>query len=294
MKFKPFSEFAVNGASWITLATGEYYPDILPDACKLYEPVITLFGYYLERSASSVELFEKICETKGGWTRIQLARVFKRYVSPPTPVEMLKKKTQVDKIIKEFGGGFRPINEVQQRFTSRPNPDEALCALLWEYKDRGKKGYDLTEKFFLLFRDKFDKHLSIDGPERAGKDINLAKVFKEYPNPERPIDFILYSKTGEPVAVGLARYDGDRGGAQEDDRTGGYEACASEIFSYAKKHKLNKLKIIFINDGPGLLLGSMWRDYSKLEDKWKGKVMITTLRMAPERITLEWLLGDPI
>lgn len=41
---------------------------------------------------------------------------------------------------------------VQSAFLSRPVPDEALCAVLWEYKDRGKKGYDMTEKFFAIFR----------------------------------------------------------------------------------------------------------------------------------------------
>lgn len=291
MLFKPFSDFQEEGANWITLATGEFYPDILKDACILYQPVIALFGHLLERSADSSELFSRIAETKDGWTRVQLARVFKRYVSPPTPVEMLKVKSNAARIIAEFGGGFRSIAIVQQKFKERALPDEALSALLWEYKDRGKKGYDLTEKFFLIFRSLFQDKLIIKGPERAGQDINLANVFPGYEklNRDRPVDFILYTPQGEPIAIGLARYDGDRGGAQEDDRTGGYNACASEIFEYAKSKKLNKLKLIFLNDGPGLLLGSMWRDYARLEEKWGGRVMITTLRMVPERITLNWL-----
>jgi hypothetical protein len=291
MPFKPFSDFETEGANWITLATGEYYPDILKDACILYQPVIALFGHLLERCANSTELFTRIAETKEGWTRVQLARVFKRYVSPPTPVEMLKVKSNAPKIIAEFGDGFRAIAVVQKKFKERPQPDEALSALLWEYKDRGKKGYDLTEKFFAIFRTQFHDKLIIKGPERAGQDINLAHVFPDYSkfNRDRPVDFVLYNPSGEPVAIGLARYDGDRGGAQEDDRTGGYNACASEIFEYAKTKDLHRLKVIFLNDGPGLLLGTMWRDYSRLEEKWGGKVMITTLRMVPERITLAWL-----
>ncbi len=47
--------------------------------------------------------------------------------------------------------------------------------------------------------------------------------------------------------------------------------------------------VIFLNDGPGLLLGSMWDDYAYLERSWPGKIIVTTLRMVPERITLEWL-----
>jgi hypothetical protein len=160
--------------------------------------------------------------------------------------------------------------------------------LLWEYKDRGKKGYDLTERAFYLFRSHFP-NLVIEGPERAGKDILLGKVFNHYPNPKRPVDFIIYSKDKKDVlAIGLARYDSDRGGAQEDDRTGGYENCANEILTYTQQHDLNT-KVIFINDGPGLLLGSMWDDYAKLENSWNDKIMVLTLRMIPERLTINWL-----
>ena len=88
--------------------------------------------------------------------RVQLSRVFRKYVSPETPVEMLKKKTKAKEICEQFGEGFRPIHIVQDKFNSRPIPDETLCALLWEYKDRGKKGYDLTEKFFANCNNKLD------------------------------------------------------------------------------------------------------------------------------------------
>lgn len=50
-----------------------------------------------------------------------------------------------------------------------------------------------------------------------------------------------------------------------------------------------RTKVILLNDGPGLLLGSMWDDYIKLEDRYPGKVMVLTLRMVSERLTLEWL-----
>lgn len=114
------------------------------------------------------------------------------------------------------------------------------------------------------------------------------KIFKNYPKPDRPVDFVLYHK-GKPIAIGLARYDSDRGGAQEDDRTGQYRDCAQEILTYSKQNNLN-LKVIFLNDGPGLLLGSMWKDYSFLEDSWDGLVKVVTLRMVTERITMKWLL----
>jgi len=285
---RSFGDYEKEGHLWITLSTGEYYPDVLPLACELYKPVLVMFGQLLKSSHSSTDLFMAISETKPQWMRIQLCRVFRKYVSPETPVEMLKKKTAAGKICEQFGRGFRPIIEVQKRFEARPMPDEALCAILWEYKDRGKKGYDLTERLFTIVREKYPE-IDIIGPERAGKDVILGELFPDYPKPDRPVDFVLL-KGKIPIAVGLARYDSDRGGAQEDDRTGQYRDCASEILGYAKLKGLN-LKVIFLNDGPGLLLGSMWKDYAYIEKIGKGKVKVVTLRMFPERITMDWLLS---
>ena len=286
---KTFADYKSDAHNWITLTSGEYYPDILKDACELYKPVLVMFGQIMRRSETSERLFLELCNTSDGWMRIQLARVFKKYVSPDTPVELLKKKTQAKQICEQFGERFRPINEVQASFESRPIPDEALCAVLWEYKDRGKKGYDLTEKFFSLLREQFPK-LIIKGPERAGKDILLGSLFENYPNPKRPVDFVIYDED-DVLAVGLARYDSDRGGAQEDDRTGGYKNCADEVLTYCDQNEIDT-KIIFLNDGPGLLLGSMWNDYSDIEQRWGGKIMVLTLRMVSERLSYEWLKNE--
>ncbi len=282
---KKFSDYKEDGANWITLATGEFYPDILTDACNLYRPVLELFGQLLKQSESPERLFILISEISQPWMRIQLARVFRKYVSPNTPVEMLKKKTKAKWICKQFGKQFRSVVEVQKAFLSRPMPDEALCALLWEYKSRGQKGYDLTERMFELLESKFPE-LHISGPKRAGRDILLGEVFDDYPKPDRPADFMI--KEGSNIlAIGFARYDGDRGGAQEDDRTGGNRNAANEFLRYAKRKNL-KTKVIFVNDGPGLLLGSMWDDYSYIEDS-SDDIIVVTLRMVMERITMEWL-----
>lgn len=282
---RKFRDYKEDGANWITLATGEFYPDILVDACNLYTPVLELFGQILKRSESSERLFLLISEIKQPWMRIQLARVFRKYVSPSTPVEMLKKKSKATWICEEFGKHFRPIVEVQKAFLSRPMPDEALCALLWEYKSRGQKGYDLTERMFELLRSKFPD-LEITGPERAGRDILLGEVFDEYIKPDRPVDFLI-KENQDILAVGFARYDGDRGGSQEDDRTGGYSNAVREIFEHTGGTDL-RTKIIFVNDGPGLLLGSMWDDYSYIEES-SDDIMVVTLRMIMDRITIEWL-----
>jgi len=283
-----FSDYKSEGHNWITLATGDYYPDILSDAKLLYIPVLVLFGQLLKSSETSERLLLTIAETPNQWMRIQLARVFRKYVSPNLSVEMLKKKSQAQIICDRFGNTFRTIVEVQSAFTSRPIPDEALCALLWEYKSRGQKGYDLTERFFDLFISSFPT-LIIIGPKRAGPDIRAGNIFPNYPNPKRPLDFAVYDIDKQTIlAVGLVRYDGDRGGAQEDDRVGGYRNCADELLGYAQQQGLN-FKIIFINDGPGLLLGSMWDDYSNIETRWIGKIMVSTLRMISFRLTYTWL-----
>ena len=219
--------------------------------------------------------------------RTQLCRVFKKYVSPRTPVEMLKIKRNAAKICADFGHVFRDIVEVQRRFGERPMPDEALCAVLWEYKSRGKKGYDLTERLFEVLRTQHVE-FTIEGPERAGKDVLLGSVFEDYPKPDRPVDFVIW-EGGTPVAIGLARYDSDRGGAQEDDRPGQYREVAQEILDYADGHGMPHLKLIFVNDGPGLLLGTMWSDYAHIEEQVPGRVKVVTLRMVPSRITAEWL-----
>lgn len=287
-----FRDFTPNERrNYITLSTGEYYPDILEDACRLYTPVLEIFSGILHRSESSSALFLNIAQTQNQWMRIQLCRVFRKYVSPETPVEMLKKKSFAKKICEDFGEGFRPVHVVQERFDSRPFPDEALCAVLWEYKDRGKKGYDLTEKFFDMIQGRFSDVL-IWGPKRSGADIQAAEIWKDYPNQSRPLDFVISSNDKKRIyAVGFARYDGDRGGAQEDDRTGGYKNCSDEILGYIHAHGL-KTKLIFLNDGPGLLLGSMWEDYSRIEERYPDEIKVITLRMIEERLTEAWLKGE--
>lgn len=284
---QPFRDYKNEAEAWITLASGEYYPDILPDACRLYEPVLIEFGRLLRQSHSSPSLFISLMDTPNPWMRTQLCRVFRKYVSPQAPVEGLKRKIDTAKNIAIFGENFRNIVEVQQRFASRSIPDEALCAILWEYKDRGKKGYDLTERLFEMLRSQHGNCI-IDGPARAGKDVLMKNVFHDYPKPDRPVDFIIKEK-GTVLAVGLARYDSDRGGAQEDDRTGQYREVASELLNYADNHGLPRMKVIFVNDGPGLLLGSMWNDYASIEEQWPSRVKVVTLRMVPGRITSKWL-----
>lgn len=284
---KLFEDYKNDAPNQITMANGAFYPDILAQACELYKPVLVYFGQLLKVSPSSDMLLKEITKLTQTWMRIQLLRVFRKYVSPDTSVEMLKSKNKIPMVCATFGKDFRPINVVQKKFNERPLPDEALCAVLWEYKDRGQKGYSLTETFFDMFQSKFPDY-TIEGPKRAGADVQLKSVFPDYPNPTRPVDFVIRDNNKNVLAIGLARYDSDRGGAQEDDRTGGYNNCAKEILAYTSTKKL-KTKVIFLNDGPGLLLGSMWDDYSKLEKINSDRIMVLTLRMLDERLTEKWL-----
>ena len=160
---KTFAEYKSDAPNWITMAGGEFYPDILTDACELYKPVLVLFGQLLKSSESSERLLKQITDVKQQWMRVQLYRVFRKYVSPQTPVEMLKKKSLIPMVCEQYGKNFRSIDKVHAAFLSRPLPDEALCAVLWEYKDRGQKGYDLTERFFDMFKTSMSD-FNIEGP----------------------------------------------------------------------------------------------------------------------------------
>ena len=70
---KSFRDYApAERRNYITLSTGEYYPDILEDACRLYFPVLETFSQLLKRSESSTALFMNIADTPNQWMRIQL------------------------------------------------------------------------------------------------------------------------------------------------------------------------------------------------------------------------------
>ena len=101
-----FRDYKSEGVNWITLITGEFYPDVLVEARQLYQPVLEIFGQLLKSSESSQKLFIETTKIRESWMRVQLARVFRKYVSPSTPVEMLKKKNKAFWICDKFGNEF--------------------------------------------------------------------------------------------------------------------------------------------------------------------------------------------
>ncbi|MFI3259733.1 MAG: hypothetical protein R3Y16_06535 [Rikenellaceae bacterium] len=135
-----FRDYKEDGAHWITLANGEYYPDVLVDACKLYTPILELFGQLIKHSESSDRLFLSTVAVKESWMRIQLARVFCKYVSPNTPVEMLKQKRKAEWVCSEFGRSFRAINEVQKVFHHDLCPMRRCVQYCESIKIEGRRG----------------------------------------------------------------------------------------------------------------------------------------------------------
>lgn len=283
-----FGDYRNDKAKWITILGKEkFYPDYQIIARNRYLPFIQLFGELLGKAQDSVDLFRLIQQHKGD-TRVQLLRIFRRYVAPSISVEVLKKKAKTEANIAAWGSHFRPIENVRQRYTIRGPNDDALVALLVEHDDRGATGYELTGAFFNWFRPKFVGVYTIEGPVGAGNDVLLSDVFPDWRyETEIPIDFVIRDKAGTPLVLGFARYDSDRGGAQEDDRTGGYEGKVKFInFAIWKGVPI---KMIFLNDGPGLSAGSMWDDYARLEELSKGMARVVTLKMLDDRITSEWI-----
>lgn len=278
-----FRDYKEKMYSQITFIDGEFYPDYLKVAKSVYHHIYEIFKSYCTTANSSAELLKEISKITDS-TRIQLLRMFRLFISPDTSVEMLKKKSSIPKIIDDFGSRFRPIDVVREKLSERAVEDETLYAILYEYKDRGQKGYDLTEKFFEWFEKKYKSTYHIEGPVRAGGDVILNKRLSGY-DKNTPADFFITDKTGKPVVIGFARYDSDRGGAQEDDRTSGNQDKITELKAWCEKTKKN-IQIVFLNDGPGLLLGSMWDDYCNIEESWPGHVTVLTLKMLDDRFPL--------
>lgn len=144
----------------------------------------------------------------------------------------------------------------------------------------------MTQAFFEWFENRYAGEFRISGPKRAGADIDLRKVLPGFTE-RAPTDFVISSASGEVLAVGYARYDSDRGGAQEDDRTGGNQDKITKIERYNQAFGA-RVKLIFLNDGPGLALGSMWRDYAAMEEG-RPDVLVVTLKMLEDRLSSAWL-----
>jgi hypothetical protein len=269
------------------------FPEILSILLEKYSDDIALFSRLIAESNSSAELLEKI-RSRGidKDQRMSLLKMFRRCVSPVLDTETTKKigKVPTASLVENYGSTFKPIDVLKEQFANLSNETKgALAALIGEYDTRGQLGYDLTAKFFDWFADRFKGELTISGPRGAGRDIELNTIFPAFEG-QYPCDFVIRkADTAEVLAVGFARYDSTRGGAQSDDRTGGNSYKVAKAKEYCEKTG-DRLRLVFLADGPGLGHKDTWFEACELDGSWNGNVRVTTLKLADVRITREWLL----
>lgn len=270
------------------------FPEILA-ACKIkYAGDIANFKNLIATSASSAELLKKIRSKEfTAAQRMSLLKMFRRAVSPVLDTEMAKKMNVLsESLIVSLGHTFKPIDLLKAQFASlTPDQEAALAALIGEYDTRGQLGYLLTGLFFDWFEAKFNGVFTIKGPRGAGRDIELSSIFPAFKG-SYPCDFVIRSTadSAKVLAVGFARYDSTRGGAQSDDRTGGNTdkvGKAKEFFNETG----SKFRVLFLSDGPGMAHKDTWAEACQLDGAWEGNVRVVTLKTADLRITPEWLLS---
>lgn len=268
------------------------FPEILEVLIEKYSPAIDVFCAIIRESSSSAEVLEKIREPgRDASERMALLKMFRRCVSPVLDTEATKKITKVTtkSLVDAYGTTFKPIADLKSQFEDlSPEARFALAALVGEYDTRGKSGYVLTGMFFDWFEDHFGAEFSIEGPRGAGRDIELSTIYPEFDG-AFPCDFVVRrTSDNEVLAIGFARYDSTRGGAQSDDRTGGNANKVEKAKAFDAVTP-TRLKIIFLSDGPGLTHRDTWQESCQLDGQWDGRVRVTTLKLAPDRITAEWL-----
>ncbi|WP_080395508.1 hypothetical protein [Pseudomonas syringae] len=274
----------------IDLATR--FPEVLDISIGRYHADINLFRQLANGSSSSSELLAKIRESKfNAKQRMTLLKIFRRCVCPIVDTEMAKKlKVQTSILVLNYGEYFKDIGVVQTQFNNFTHAHEAaLAALVGEYDTRGQSGYVLTGWFFDWFNLEYSGAFNISGPRGAGKDIELRTLYDSYEG-DFPCDFVITDNNSIICAVGFARYDATRGGAQSDDRTGGNADKVSKASAFCAEYG-HRFRIIFLSDGPGLAHKDTWLEACRLDNSWDGAVRVTTLKTAPSRITKDWLLG---
>lgn len=274
----------------IDLATR--FPEVLNISIGRYHSDIDLFRQLANASNSSDELLERI---RGGRynakQRMTLLKIFRRCVCPIVDTEMAKKlKVATSTLVLNYGQYFKDINVVKAQFNSFSTAEEsALAALVGEYDTRGQSGYILTGWFFDWFSQYYSGQFNISGPRGAGRDIELRTLYDTYEG-DFPCDFVITDNSNNVCAIGFARYDATRGGAQSDDRTGGNADKVSKASAFCNQFG-HRFRIIFLSDGPGLAHKDTWIEACRLDNSWDGAVRVTTLKTAPSRITPDWLLG---
>jgi hypothetical protein len=269
------------------------FPEVLDVTLAKYKDSIEDFIGLIQKSSSSAELLERIrSKDFTGKKRMALLKMFRRAVSPIIDTEMAKKVTNVTtkSLVDNYGHTFKDIALLKTQFGMLTDQGKgALAALVGENDNRGQSGYSLTGLFFDWFETEYEKVMTIEGPRGAGRDIELSTVLKGFVG-DFPCDFVIRKEgTKEVLAIGFARYDATRGGSQSDDRTGGNFYKVAKAQEYCEKSG-DKIRMIFLADGPGLAHGDTWRAAVELDGAWDGNVRVTTMKLADQRITPDWLM----
>lgn len=267
------------------------FPEVLELLIDKYGDAIDTFCNLIDECESSAEVLRRIrIKERSADERMALLKMYRRCVSPVLDTETTKKIKRVSSntLIEAYGETFKPISKLKRQFSDLPNEYKyALAALVGEYDTRGQLGYELTGMFFDWFEDHFGSAYIIEGPRGAGKDIELSDVLQGFVG-SYPCDFVIRRSDKSLVAVGFARYDSTRGGAQSDDRTGGNSNKVHKLKEFEVNNP-SRIKIIFLSDGPGLMHGDTWTEACELDGQWDGRVRVVTLKLASVRITPEWL-----
>jgi hypothetical protein len=268
------------------------FPEVMDVLYEKYKGPIDVFCELIRNSDSSDEVLSHIrTPERDAGERMALLKMYRRCVSPVLDTEAIKKirKISTESLIEMYGMTFKPIGKLKEQFNNLSSEARfALAALIGEYDARGQSGYALTDLFFDWFEVRFDNLFTIEGPRGAGRDIELSTIYPEF-NSDFPCDFVIRRVTdNEVAAIGFARYDSTRGGAQSDDRTGGNANKVQKARAFDKLSS-TKLKMIFLFDGPGLMHGDTWKEACTLDGDWDGRVRVVTLKLAEKRITPEWL-----
>jgi hypothetical protein len=270
------------------------FPEILDILLEKYDNAIDVFCDLIEKSSTSDEVLEKIRRAdRDADERMALLKMYRRCVSPVLDTETTKKikKISTETLIETYGNSFKPISTLKKQFSNLPKEYKyALAALIGEYDTRGQLGYQLTGAFFDWFDSHFLGSYTIEGPRGAGRDIELRELYPAFKG-SYPCDFVVRRASNQQVlAIGFARYDSTRGGAQSDDRTGGNANKVEKAKAFVQFTQ-TRLKLIFLSDGPGLMHGDTWEEACVLDGQWDGRVRVITLKLAALRITPEWLEG---
>jgi hypothetical protein len=275
--------------------SGLRFPEVVPVMREKYEEAIRQFAALVEEATSSGDLLERIRTSRiQAKRRGALLKIFRRCVSGVCDTEATGKIRAIPthRFVDNYGSTFKPIRKLKEQFTSLTDEFVSVLAVsIGEYDNRGQQGYVLERQFADWFEDRFRDHLTIEGPKGPGPDVELSTVIPGFQG-SCPCDFIIRKQLDRSVvAVGFSHYDSTRGGGQSDDRTGSNSGKVYMIRDHCQRIK-KSLRIFFVADGPGLAHGDTWREAVNLDGMWDGNVRATTLKLADERVTLEWLTGE--